>query len=146
MNFATLHITSISNNNLPYALNGKKSNLIWDFTDAKVRNERRERVLKKLGTIDFGKPLGHHWNTDTDGLFVNENPDVHINWILSNFNKDFRLYHLADLGYEYWFSYCWTGNGSGGGIRITTELTKILNRHKAYMDLGFYTESMLSGG
>lgn len=146
MNFATLHITSNANQNLPYALNGKKSNLTWTYSNSNKRARRRERIFKKLGIVGDGEFLANHWSADTDGLFEDENPDVHINWLLSNFNKDFRLYHLTRLGYEYWFSYCWTGNGSGGGVRITTELTKILNRHKAYMDLGFYTESMLSGG
>lgn len=138
MLFATLHVTSDNLHVLPEELSPARAR--WEFTDdQEYRKERRERLHARLGTVPPTVPR-YHWKLCSDGKVDAPDPLHHIKWLLSLFTPSVKLYQLSELGFDYWFAFCWSGNGSGGGPSIDRELSKLLNAHRARLDIGFYYE------
>lgn len=44
------------------------------------------------------------------------------------------------MGYKYYFSVFWGGNGTGGGPFITSETSALLAEHEAEIEICFYYE------
>lgn len=139
MLFATLHITSNDSARLPEFLNFKKLDVEWNLVDDHSgRKARREQMHARLGTVAPGNIARFHWSLCSDGQVEDESPEAHISWVMSCFNENVNLGKLRELGFEFWFAYCWSGGGSGAGPSIRPELAKFLAHQEARLDIGFY--------
>lgn len=139
MRFATLHITSDDEPDLPVFLN---SRVAWTFSDDhEGRKGRRERLHASFGRVGATSSVPRfHWRLSSDGMTSDADPWVHIAYLMSCLQDPTRIRELRELGFEYWISFCWSGNGTGGGPTIQYELAHFLAEHQARLDIGFYHE------
>jgi hypothetical protein len=136
--FCILHIESAELGALPQELL-RSSAVAFDFVDRDWPHmrERRKRVRDELGLSDVTIPR-YRWQLNSDGFVDTDDIHDHLAWIFSQVNTNHSFSQTLGVGFKYWFSVFWKGNGTGGGPLITLQTIDLLSRHKAELAIGFY--------
>ena len=137
----TLFIRSNERSELPSEVFLQSSLENFDFTDEESPERRKSRTRLEAAGIRRRRDLHRYWWVlDTNGTVFSTSIEDHIKSLLSCLNNKRSLGDLKSMGYEYYFSVFWGGNGTGGGPFIKIETLALLAEHEAEIEICFYYE------
>lgn len=139
--YCTLFIRSDDRSELPSEIFSQSSLEKFDFTDEESPERRQTRKRLDAAGIRRRPDLPRYgWVLDTNGTVFSTSIEDHIKSLLSCLNNERSLGDLKSMGYKYYFSVFWGGNGTGGGPFITSETLALLAGHEAEIEICFYYE------
>lgn len=139
--YCTLFIRSDDRSELPSEIFSQSSLEKFDFTDEESPERHQTRKRLDAAGIRRRPDLPRYgWVLETNGKVHSTSIEDHIKSLLSCLNNERRLGDLKSMGYKYYFSVFWGGNGTGGGPFITSETSALLAEHEAEIEICFYYE------